>query len=227
MLSVKQTNGSIDGPRGAAALLGETETAVALYSGRLKLARQKRQLLSELRSSYGRTEAAGTIATDEAIVEAEFGYLPHAQSSSRNSPANVKLMYSSMQLSCHPLRARLMRHDRLIENLRKAFPQDTLVNAVWASVASAQAKIKRGNPQKALELLEVARPYELGWQAVFMPIYVRGEAYLRLRKGAEAAVEFQKILGSQRRWFDFRILPVSPARDSTRIPVDGRPHLEP
>ena len=120
-----------------------------------------------------------------------------------------------------------MRHDRLIENLRKAFPQDTLVNAVWASVASAQAKIKRGNPQKALELLEVARPYELGWQAVFMPIYVRGEAYLRLRKGAEAAVEFQKILGSQRRWFDFRILPVSPARDSTRIPVDGRPHLEP
>ena len=57
----------------------ETETAVALYSGRLKLARQKRQLLSELRSSYGRTEAAGTIATDEAIVEAEFGYLPHAQ----------------------------------------------------------------------------------------------------------------------------------------------------
>ena len=57
----------------------ETETAVALYSGRLKLARQKRQLLSELRSSYGRTEAAGTIATDEAIVEAEIGYLPHAQ----------------------------------------------------------------------------------------------------------------------------------------------------
>src|SRR5437016_2154174 len=78
--------------------------------------------------------------------------------------------------------------------VRRAFPQDTLVNAVWASVASAQAKIKRGNPQKALELLEVARPYELGWQAVFMPIYVRGQAYLRLRKGAEAAVEFQKIL---------------------------------
>jgi len=99
-----------------------------------------------------------------------------------------------MQLSYHPLRARLMRYDRLIENLHKAFPQDTLVNAVWASVASAQAKIKRGNPQKALELLEVARPYELGWQAVFMPIYVRGEAYLRLRKGAEAVVEFQKIL---------------------------------
>jgi eukaryotic-like serine/threonine-protein kinase len=37
-------------------------------------------------------------------------------------------------------------------------------------------------------------PYELGGAAHLRPPYRRGLAYLELQKGAEAAVEFQKIL---------------------------------
>ena len=53
----------------------------------------------------------------------------------------------------------------------------------------------------AIELLQPAAPYELGWLCCsagftgsLYPIYVRGQAYLAARKGAEAAAEFQKIL---------------------------------
>jgi len=41
-------------------------------------------------------------------------------------------------------------------------------------------------------LLDAARRYEAA--AEFWPIYVRGQAYLRQRTGAEAAAEFQKII---------------------------------
>jgi hypothetical protein len=41
-----------------------------------------------------------------------------------------------------------------------------------------------------------AAPYELGDVGIgdFYPVYVRGEAYLALHRGNEAAAEFQKIL---------------------------------
>ena len=51
-------------------------------------------------------------------------------------------------------------------------------------------------------MLQVAVPYELGrprssvhgFFGAFYPVYVRGEGYLALHQGAEAATEFQKIL---------------------------------
>jgi hypothetical protein len=57
-------------------------------------------------------------------------------------------------------------------------------------------------PSKAIELLQVAAPYELGWlgcctngfNGSLYPIYVRGLADLAAHQGAEAATEFQKLL---------------------------------
>ena len=69
------------------------------------------------------------------------------------------------------------------------------------ALRSLQA-LNHGGSSKAIELLQVAAPYELGWQGCcsvgfvgsLYPIYVRGAAYLAGRQGAEAAAEFQKIL---------------------------------
>jgi hypothetical protein len=48
-----------------------------------------------------------------------------------------------------------------------------------------------GHADRAIELLQSVTPYE---RAHPMSSYIRGLAFLRLRKGAEAAAEFQKIL---------------------------------
>jgi hypothetical protein len=64
----------------------------------------------------------------------------------------------------------------------------------------ALVEIKLGNPAKAIEIMEAARPYELGspsnisMSLSLYPVYVRGLAYLSARRGTEAATEFQKIL---------------------------------
>jgi tetratricopeptide (TPR) repeat protein len=62
--------------------------------------------------------------------------------------------------------------------------------------------LNHGDPAKAIELLQVAAPYELGqprssqtsFFGALYPVYARGQAYLAASQGAEAAEEFQKIL---------------------------------
>ena len=59
--------------------------------------------------------------------------------------------------------------------------------------------MNHGDARKALDLLQAAVPHELGIPSNALygrlyPIYVRGQAYLALQQGAEAAAEFQKIL---------------------------------
>src|SRR5262249_13918647 len=64
------------------------------------------------------------------------------------------------------------------------------------------AALRAGQPQSAIDELQAARPYELANPPItfnsffgcFYPVFVRGEAYLVQRKGAEAAAEFQRIL---------------------------------
>ncbi len=81
---------------------------------------------------------------------------------------------------------------RLIDEAHKRFPADTLINAVGLPAARAAIEIHRGNPQRAVELLESAAPYERSYP---LSIYLRGIAYLQARQGPEAAAEFQKIAG--------------------------------
>ena len=66
----------------------------------------------------------------------------------------------------------------------------------------ARFALNHGGPENAIELLQVAVPHESAISAIaffglfgsFYPVYVRGEAYLALHQGAQAAAEFQKIL---------------------------------
>jgi len=93
-----------------------------------------------------------------------------------------------------------IRSQKLIEQLAKEFPTDTLLNSVWLPVARATNQIRADQGGQAVDTLEAAAPYEFGSPpsgALYWPMYVRGEAYLRLRNGAKAATEYQKILDHQ------------------------------
>ncbi len=82
----------------------------------------------------------------------------------------------------------------IADELSKRFPVDTFVNSIAVPVIRGQREVKRGNPAKAIELLQAAAPYEAGWAAHALPNYVRGQAYLKAHQGKEAAAEFKKIL---------------------------------
>jgi tetratricopeptide (TPR) repeat protein len=51
--------------------------------------------------------------------------------------------------------------------------------------------LSRGQPDESVKLLASASPYE---RSYIEAVYLRGLAYLRMHKGAEAAAEFQRIV---------------------------------
>jgi tetratricopeptide (TPR) repeat protein len=79
----------------------------------------------------------------------------------------------------------------------KLHPQDTLIHSVRAPLLKAIASVQRGKPADAVAALEVSRPFEMGsgvGTPTYWVLYVRGLAYLRMKEGEKAAIEFQKIL---------------------------------
>jgi tetratricopeptide (TPR) repeat protein len=89
------------------------------------------------------------------------------------------------------------RAQSLAADLHKRFPEDTLLTFVHVPTIRAASEVSRRNPSKAIEILKPAIPLELcenDESFALYPVYVRGEAYLAVHQGGEAAVEFQKIL---------------------------------
>ena len=90
---------------------------------------------------------------------------------------------------------------RIADGLAKAFPADTVVNRYWLPTIRAVLEIDRRNPAKAIGLLAISLPYELGNPlpqveigAYLYPVYIRGQSYLLLKDGEKAAEEFNKFL---------------------------------
>jgi eukaryotic-like serine/threonine-protein kinase len=81
--------------------------------------------------------------------------------------------------------------EKLAGETSKLFPNGTVWNAVQLPEIRAAIELHRGQPARAVELLTSAAPYERAYPEA---VYLRGLAYLRLRKGAEAVAEFRKIL---------------------------------
>jgi eukaryotic-like serine/threonine-protein kinase len=88
--------------------------------------------------------------------------------------------------------------ESLAAELDKTFPLDTLVQRYWPPTIRATVALQRKDANQAVELLNVTSPIELGWPTnltvSLCPVYLRGEAYLRLHDGNAAAAEFKKFI---------------------------------
>jgi serine/threonine protein kinase/tetratricopeptide (TPR) repeat protein len=81
--------------------------------------------------------------------------------------------------------------EKLAAETSKLYPNGTIWNAVELPAIRAAIALHRDQPAKSVELLASASPYE---RSYLEAVYLRGLAYLRLHKGAEAAAEFRKIV---------------------------------
>ena len=88
--------------------------------------------------------------------------------------------------------------EKLATELDKTLPLHKLVQTYWLPTILAALALERKDPNQAIELLKVAGPVELGQPTTLTvtlcPAYLRGEAYLMLHDGNQAAAEFQKFI---------------------------------
>jgi len=174
------------------------QAGAAAFSGKLQKARELYRQSVELSQRRNFKEPAGFSAAMEALTEAEFGNSRQARErvAAALALAPRAVAVQTIAAQALALSGSARQAQALADDLSKHFPQSTVVNAVSVPVIRASVEIERGNPTAAIELLQAAKPYELGGTLFvsFVSSYVRGQAYLRARAGGEAAVEFQKIL---------------------------------
>lgn len=174
------------------------QSAAAAFSGRLQKAREISQRAAELAQRASLTETAALLAAYESLTEAEFGMGREARAGAARAMAinhgRSAMPYATTALALSGDEANAQR---LMEEWHTRYPADTMANDLWMPTARAAIEINRGNPAQAIDLLKAAARYELGsWPGGvhFVPIYMRGQAYLRAKQGDAAAKEFQKIL---------------------------------
>lgn len=169
------------------------KAAAMAFGGRLRDARTAWRDAAEGARRSNLEESVANLAAYQAVIEAAFGNVREAR---EGAAAAVSASRSRTVLPTAALAwsGDAPRAQALVDELRKRFPDDTLLKAVWLPVVRAAIETGRGAPVKAIEALESARPYELGLAFDFWAIYERGQAQLRAKSGVDAAVQFQKIL---------------------------------
>jgi serine/threonine protein kinase/Tfp pilus assembly protein PilF len=86
----------------------------------------------------------------------------------------------------------------IAQYLSQQFPNDIWLSSYWLPSIRAAIEIERKNPARAIQALEISKPYELGGDPITLdtlyPVYLRGQAYLMQKNGGDAVAEFQKII---------------------------------
>ena len=170
------------------------QAEVAVFSGQFQKARAFNQRAVELALGRKQNDAAAQVLAGQMQNESLFGNCDRVRELASKAfgisrdTATVQTASAAFSLCGDADQAQ-----PLMDEISKRFPNYTLVNIVYWPLNHALIAARHGDPARAVQLLEPALRYELVGN--FWPQYFRGKAYLSLHKGAEAAAEFQKILG--------------------------------
>jgi len=178
------------------------EASSAAFAGKLATARHLSRQASDSAVIANEKELAAGYESGAALWEALFGNRAEAQKRLAGALAHSDGRDSQFVAAlAHALSGNTANAATLTADLEKRFPEDTVVGLNYLPTLRAQLALNvPNNGLKAVETLAAASPYELGvpgsdtFSTNLYPIYVRGQAFIAVRLGPQAAAEFQKIL---------------------------------
>lgn len=196
----KEVKWAADKPGWGDVLLSYQSDSAAFF-GHLREARELSARAVDSAQRNGQKETAILWKMNAALREAEFGNSTRAYEASTSALKMASTRGLQVLVALALARAGDSRRaEHVADELERQFPLDTIINSYWLPVLRASIEINRHNPSRALEFAKAATPYELGlasnleFGALLYPAYVRGQAFLMLHQGSEAAAEFQKFL---------------------------------
>jgi eukaryotic-like serine/threonine-protein kinase len=175
----------------------------AAYFGQLAKARELSARAVASAESAGEKDPAAMFETEAAVSEALLGNTAEARQHAEHALAlsNSRDAESVAALAL-AFAGDSARAQTIATDIAKRFPEDTLAQFNYLPAIEAQLALNRRDAAGAIETLQPALPYELGvaggtnFTTNLFPVFVRGQAYLAAKRGAQAAAEFQKILDS-------------------------------
>ena len=190
---------------GAEDLLLSQKEAVEAYHGRLRKSWEIAHVFGNSAKPHESVTIPALTQAGLGLIEAYFGEARRARADAnaavpRAAPNDFPQWISALTLAVAGDTAGAAN---LLKELDKAMPLDTSFQHYWKPAIRATMAMDNKNPKEAIELLQVASPYDLGTMGSMDPAYLRGQAYLRLGNGSAAAAEFEKIIehpGIARNW---------------------------
>ena len=169
------------------------KTDAAAFAGQWRRAQELSRRAIDLTARGDTKEVAAQYATEQALRGALFGDCRRAKADAAKGlnleRGRASLPRAGLALS---LCGETSQVKSLTDELARRYPEDTVINSIRLPVIQAASELQRGKAAQAIEQLQTASRYEAATE--FWPQYLRGQAYLRLGRGAEATTEFQKIL---------------------------------
>jgi eukaryotic-like serine/threonine-protein kinase len=183
------------GKPGAEDTLASTDSDTWAYGGSLGKAWELSQRAADAAQRNGLNVVAAGWLLSAALREAYVG----------NSAKATEHVATALKIASSPgletIAALTLAHagdtnraETMANNVSRASPLNAVLNGYFLPTIRATIELNRNRGQEALESLRLASEYELGRVGSLYPVYVRGEAYLRLRDGRHGAEEFQKII---------------------------------
>jgi eukaryotic-like serine/threonine-protein kinase len=188
------------GKPGVEALFFNLQSDTEAYSGHRREAWAFSQKAVAAARRDNENEVAAIHMANAALREAEFGNSARAMDTVNSALAlapsrNVKIL-AALALA----RAGFAKRVQILaDELAKANPSNTILNTYWLPTIRASTELDLNHPAQAIEILQGTGAYELGQPppvgpGTLYPVYVLGQAYLRLGQASSAAGEFQKLL---------------------------------
>ena len=169
------------------------------WSGRISQSRAYCEQAKAAAMRHGMKEFVSIISAGDALGDALYGYSEAARkqikkvagdAGDQDTRGLVALTYAQL--------GDIASAEKIVTDLVRDFPKDAFINYAVAPVVRGLIFLHRNSPEEAIKALEPSRKYQFsgfpGNPARFWSFYVRGQAFLQMRDGQKAAVEFQTIL---------------------------------
>jgi tetratricopeptide (TPR) repeat protein len=176
----------------------DLQAQAAAYAGQQRQARELSELAAKLAEARNLKPPVAVISVKNALHSAIFGFcLPAKEEVARTLAHSWREGATGFPVRPKAALALALcgdigRAHSLAHEIALKYSLGTLSQALWLPMIRAAAELRHNNADKAIQLLQAASQYEAIGE--FWPTYLRGQAYLRLKKGTEATEQFQKIL---------------------------------
>jgi len=169
------------------------QAEVAAFFGQLQKERELNQRAVESAFGHKQNDGAALLLAGQMQTEGLFGRCDRVNDLAAKA-FGISRVTATVQAAsaAFALCGDTERSQPLMDEISKRFPDDTLVNTVYWPLNHALIALHRGDSARAVQLLEPAYRYEI--VGAFWPQYFRGQAFLSLHKGTQAAAEFKKII---------------------------------
>lgn len=168
------------------------------FYGRSRNAHRLVQMDVDSSMKAGFLSDAAAFEISDALRDTETGNLRESRAlltdALRKSQDRIVLMLAALTFA---RAGNTEQSQKLMEKLNQLFPNDFTIQAFSLPATRAAIKLAQNDPAAAIETLRPVTPYDLAISDSFdnvYPAYLRGLAYLQLKKGDLAAAEFRKVL---------------------------------